>query len=68
MTPRGIFACFSFVYLPSQQIDLRKQNSWISKLSELESCEILEVFAVNAISPYLLNGKLRPLIIKSPHV
>ena len=47
---------------------MRPKNSWTTKLSELESPEILEVFAVNAISPYLLNGSLRPLLKKSPHV
>ena len=48
-----------------QQVDLRKKNSWTMKLGEIETPELLEVLAVNAAAPFVLNGKLRPLMAKT---
>ena len=45
-----------------QQIDLRVKTSWTSKLGEVETPELLEVLAVNAAAPFVLNGKLRALM------
>ena len=45
-----------------QQVDLRKRNSWTMKLGEIETPELLEVLAVNAAAPFVLNGKLRALM------
>jgi len=45
-----------------QQVDLRTQNSWTMKLGEIETPELLEVLAVNAAAPFVLNGKLRALM------
>ena len=45
-----------------QQVDLRRRNSWMLKLGEVETPELLEVLAVNAAAPFVLNGKLRPLL------
>jgi NAD(P)-dependent dehydrogenase (short-subunit alcohol dehydrogenase family) len=50
-----------------QSIDLRATNSWKLKLDEVETVEMLEVQLVNAIAPFLLNSKLKPLLLKSPH-
>ena len=35
------------------------------KLGEIETPELLEVLAVNAAAPFVLNGKLRPLMAKT---
>ena len=48
-----------------QQVDLRSKNSWTMKLGEVETPELLEVLAVNAAAPFVINGKLRPLLAKT---
>ncbi|MCU0446320.1 MAG: SDR family oxidoreductase [Microscillaceae bacterium] len=50
-----------------QQIDLRPQNSWVLKLAEVDTLELLEVHLVNSIAPFLLNAQLKPLFLQSPH-
>jgi len=47
-----------------QQIDLRRRNSWLLKLGEIETGEVAEVFAINSIAPFVLNSKLKPLLLK----
>jgi len=49
-----------------QQIDLRDTNSWRLRLHEVETPELLEVHLVNAIAPYILNGRLKPLMVRTP--
>jgi NAD(P)-dependent dehydrogenase (short-subunit alcohol dehydrogenase family) len=46
-----------------QQIDLRGINSWRLRLHEVETPELLEVHLVNAIAPYILNARLKPLLV-----
>ena len=46
-----------------QQIDLRELNSWRLRLHEVETPELLEVHLVNAIAPYILNARLKPLLV-----
>lgn len=48
-----------------QQIDLRKLNSWRLKLAEVSTIELLEVQLVNAVAPFLLNARLKPLMLKT---
>ena len=48
-----------------QQIDLRAKTSWTTKLGEVETTELLEVLAVNAAAPFVLNGKLRALMVET---
>ena len=48
-----------------QQVDLREMNSWRLRLHEVETPELLEVQLVNAIAPYILNARLKPLMLKS---
>jgi len=48
-----------------QQLDLREINSWRLRLHEVETPELLEVQLVNAIAPYILNARLKPLMRKS---
>jgi NAD(P)-dependent dehydrogenase (short-subunit alcohol dehydrogenase family) len=47
-----------------QQIDLRKNNSWRLTLSEVPSPEMLEVQLVNAVAPFILCSKLKPLMLR----
>jgi len=49
-----------------QQLDLRDTNSWRLRLHEVETPELLEVQLVNAIAPYILNARLKPLMLRSP--
>lgn len=49
-----------------QQVDLRDVNSWRLKLDEVETVELLEVHLVNAIAPYVINGRLKPLMARVP--
>jgi NAD(P)-dependent dehydrogenase (short-subunit alcohol dehydrogenase family) len=49
-----------------QQIDLREINSWRLRLHEVATPELLEVHLVNAIGPYILNARLKPLMVHTP--
>ena len=49
-----------------QQVDLRGRNSWRLLLSEVSSVELLEVHLVNAVAPFLLNARLKPLLLATP--
>jgi NAD(P)-dependent dehydrogenase (short-subunit alcohol dehydrogenase family) len=51
-----------------QQVDLREVNSWRLRLHEVETAELLEVQLVNAIAPYTLNARLKPLLLRTPGV
>ncbi|HEX3603396.1 MAG TPA: SDR family oxidoreductase [Steroidobacteraceae bacterium] len=48
-----------------QQVDLREVNSWRLRMHEVETPELLEVQLVNAIAPYVLNARLKPLMLRS---
>jgi NAD(P)-dependent dehydrogenase (short-subunit alcohol dehydrogenase family) len=48
-----------------QQVDLRLMNSWRLRLHEVETPELLEVQLVNAIAPYILNARLKPLMVRT---
>jgi len=45
-----------------QQVDLREKNSWRLSLDQVGTVELLEVQLVNAVAPFVLNAKLRPLL------
>jgi NAD(P)-dependent dehydrogenase (short-subunit alcohol dehydrogenase family) len=49
-----------------QQIDLRDRNSWRLTLSEVPTVELLETQLVNAVAPFLLNARLKPLLLATP--
>jgi len=49
-----------------QQIDLRDRNSWRLLLHEVPSVELLEVHLVNAVAPFILNARLKPLMLRTP--
>ena len=48
-----------------QQVDLRDRNSWRLLLDEVPSVELLEVQLVNAIAPFILNARLKPLMMRT---
>jgi NAD(P)-dependent dehydrogenase (short-subunit alcohol dehydrogenase family) len=49
-----------------QQIDLRGRNSWRMLLAEVSTIELLEVQLVNAIAPFVINARLKPLMLRTP--
>ena len=49
-----------------QQQDLRKVNSWRLLLDEVPAVELLEVHLVNAVAPFILNARLKPLMTRCP--
>ena len=49
-----------------QQLDLRGRNSWRMLLAEVSSVELLEVHLVNAIAPFIMNARLKPLMTRTP--
>jgi NAD(P)-dependent dehydrogenase (short-subunit alcohol dehydrogenase family) len=49
-----------------QQVDLRERNSWRLVLAEVSSVELLETQLVNAIAPFVLNARLKALMLRSP--
>lgn len=48
-----------------QQIDLRTRNSWRLLMAEVPSVELLEVQLVNAIAPFIINARLKPLMMRT---
>ncbi len=48
-----------------QQVDLRERNSWRLMLAEVPAVELLEVQLVNAIAPFILNARLKPLMLRT---
>jgi NAD(P)-dependent dehydrogenase (short-subunit alcohol dehydrogenase family) len=50
-----------------QQVDLRGRNSWRLMMAEVPSVELLEVQLVNAIAPFIINARLKPLLLRTPN-
>ena len=48
-----------------QQVDLRDRNSWRLQMDEVPAVELLEVQLVNAVAPFLINARLKPLMMKT---
>jgi len=49
-----------------QQVDLRGRNSWRLLLHEVPAVELLEVQLVNAVAPFIINARLKPLMERVP--
>ncbi|HTH48899.1 MAG TPA: SDR family oxidoreductase [Candidatus Limnocylindria bacterium] len=49
-----------------QQVDLRERNSWRLMMDEVPSVELLEVQLVNAVAPFVLNARLKSLMLRTP--
>jgi NAD(P)-dependent dehydrogenase (short-subunit alcohol dehydrogenase family) len=48
-----------------QQVDLREVNSWRLELHQVSTVELLEVQLVNAVAPFVLNARLKPLLLRT---
>jgi len=48
-----------------QQVDLRGRNSWRLLMAEVSSVELLEVQLINAIAPFIINARLKPLLMRT---
>ena len=49
-----------------QQVDLRGHNCWRLLLDEVSTVEMLEVQLVNAVAPFVLTARLKPLMLRTP--
>jgi NAD(P)-dependent dehydrogenase (short-subunit alcohol dehydrogenase family) len=49
-----------------QPPDRRETNSWSLRLHEISTTETLEVLMINAVAPFLLTARLKPLLLRSP--
>lgn len=49
-----------------QQVDLRDVNSWRLPLHAVSTVELLEVTLVNAVAPFVLDARLKPLMLRTP--
>jgi NAD(P)-dependent dehydrogenase (short-subunit alcohol dehydrogenase family) len=49
-----------------QQVDLRSLNSWRLALAEVATPEMIEVQLVNAVAPFILCSRLKPLLLRGP--
>ncbi len=49
-----------------QQVDLRRENSWRLALADVPTPEMIEVQLVNAVAPFILCSKLKPLMMRQP--
>ena len=49
-----------------QQVDLRERNRWRLLLAEVSTAELLEAQLVNAVAPFVLNARLKPLMLRTP--
>ncbi len=49
-----------------QQVDLRERNSWRLLMADVPAVELLEVQLVNAIAPFIINARLKPLLLRTP--
>ncbi len=49
-----------------QQVDLRERNSWRLLMAEVPAVELIEVQLVNAVAPFILNARLKPLMLRTP--
>ena len=56
--PRGA------VDVNNQQLDLRTHNSWLLRMHEVSTTELAEVMAINALAPFVLVARLKPLMMR----
>jgi len=48
-----------------QQLDLRQTNSWTTLIDQVEPSEAIECLAINTMAPFILNGKLKALMVRT---
>ena len=66
LLPKEEYFPVGLVDADGQQMDLRRNNSWRLRLDEVPTIELLEVQLVNAVAPYVLNGRLRHVMNRTP--
>eukprot|EP00392_Amoebophrya_sp_AT5.2_P008473 g8500.t1 len=49
-----------------QLIDYREKHSWVYKLQDVETPELVECFLINAMAPFVMNGRLKNLLERAP--
>jgi NAD(P)-dependent dehydrogenase (short-subunit alcohol dehydrogenase family) len=49
-----------------QQLDLRTTNSWLLTMEQVSTPEVMECMFINAIAPFVLNSRLKPLMTLHP--
>lgn len=49
-----------------QQVDLRGRNSWRLLMHEVSAVELLEVQLVNAVAPFIINARMKELMLRTP--
>jgi NAD(P)-dependent dehydrogenase (short-subunit alcohol dehydrogenase family) len=49
-----------------QQVDLRGRNSWRLLMHEVSAVELLEVHLVNAVAPFIINARMKKLMLRTP--
>ena len=49
-----------------ERADSRTTNSWLLRLDDVGAPEMLEVQLVNSVAPFLLNSRLKALLMRSP--
>ncbi len=47
-----------------QQVDLRTNNSWRMRLADVSTAEMLEIQLINAVAPFILNSRLKSLMLR----
>ena len=50
-----------------EESDKREKNSWTMELHEVRGSEAAEVMAINALSPFIMNSRLKPLLLHREH-
>ncbi|KAH8609664.1 putative short chain dehydrogenase Enoyl (Acyl carrier protein) reductase [Trypanosoma vivax] len=65
MSPVASSSAFVFDRYDSaaEESDQREKNSWVMQLAEVEGSEAAEVMAINALSPFIINSKLKPCLL-----
>lgn len=51
----------------NEPVDTRATNSWTDTLESVETLELVETQVINAIAPFIINSRLKPLLKKSTH-
>lgn len=51
----------------AEPVDCAATNSWGLTLQSCSTQELLETEVVNAMAPFVLNSRLKPLLLRSPH-
>jgi NAD(P)-dependent dehydrogenase (short-subunit alcohol dehydrogenase family) len=55
-----------FTDVNGQQLDLRTHNSWTTTAEGVGTPELAEVMAINAMAPFILCARLKPIMASAP--